>query len=1335
MKTKCPTPKCFQTVLRHTTYVLSVICLLGGMNKLSAQCPLACNDLIQVSVDSNCTALVTPDMLLEAPGDSTVCDYMITLFDENDNPLPDDIIRRDQVGKTIKARVELGANSCWSLIRVEDKTAPFIECSVPDTVMCNVDNYLISNDTVIENCDVADTIIVSDEFIDFPCDSAFSGVRIICRFYVDAWGNASDTCCHRIYFSRPQLEEIDFPADTIFTCDNFPGADPSITGVPTWNGVPLYPDRGVCEINISYKDDTLDICPESYKIIREWLVYDWCLPSTGNNPRLEYQVIKIVDEEGPVVYCPTADRHRDTTSSDIWTCTGTYVLPEPIVLDSANQPILDSGAIYIISECSEVSYTVKHVPADEPDDCTPDPNVIPSDKNITFDRRLNRFVATDLPIGCNWFYYTFTDECGNTTQCVFDIYVEDDVPPVAVCDEHTIVSLGIDGTAKVYATSLDDGSWDNCELDTMLVRRMDFGRPCGNDIRDYRNYVEFCCADDGQTRMVEFVVWDASGNSNTCMVEVEVQDKMPPIVTCPPNITVSCDFDRSDLSVFGTIVNARFNQVRKPIVIDDPYVQFSGPALDGEYYDNCIATFRVEEVDSVECGNGEIYRTFIVTDKNGREARCTQVITVRDFEPFEIIPDDWPDNYTSSTTCANDLDLDPSVTGEPRIRNEDCGSIFVGYDDQVFNIEPDACLKVLRKWTVIDWCYYDPNSREPEGVWTHTQVIKITNSIPPTFTSSCDDQEFDLFGAKCTEDIRLTATATDDCTAEEDIRWRWHLDVDNDGIPDTSGTGNDFVITLTAGDYEIWWTAIDQCDNESKCHYNFSVIDKKKPTPYCRTGINTVLMERSMSVTIWAKDFDIASEDNCTAPEDLEFAFLINGVFEPSMTFDCNDLGIQTIRMYVIDEAGNFDYCETTIDIQDPNNICGTANIVSVGGYIRTNVGDDVKDVTVNLIKKSNNLIKSTTTGADGFFTFDDVYTESSYILEAEKNDKPLNGVSTKDLVLIQRYLLGMQPMANGYQMIAADANNNEEVTAADIAELRKLILGNIAGFRNGQNSWRFVNAGSVPPVHNPFPFNESMNYDNLSSDKMSSNFKAVKIGDINGDAEVNATGNSTRGGGSDWMITIEDREFEAQEWVEVPVYAEAGELVGMQMTLDLQNSSLSVEDVVSGQMDICDECYRIDEGLLTISWYDVYPVELNDKDPIFTLIFRSETSGDLSDALEVTSDVTTAEAYRDIDDVMNVRLSVKKTRTTQLPYALYQNVPNPFTSSTVIGFSVPTSQDVKLTIFDVSGKVHQVLEGHFEKGYHEFMIDSDKLNVEGVLYYQLSAGTYTSTRKMLMLR
>lgn len=53
-----------------------------------------------------------------------------------------------------------------------------------------------------------------------------------------------------------------------------------------------------------------------------------------------------------------------------------------------------------------------------------------------------------------------------------------------------------------------------------------------------------------------------------------------------------------------------------------------------------------------------------------------------------------------------------------------------------------------------------------------------------------------------------------------------------------------------------------------------------------------------------------------------------------------------------------------------------------------------------------------------------------------------LDGVSTLDLVRIQRHILGIQPFKNKYNLAAADCNDNGSVTASDLAELRKLLLG-----------------------------------------------------------------------------------------------------------------------------------------------------------------------------------------------------------------------------------------------------------------------------------------------------
>ncbi|MDX1408014.1 MAG: hypothetical protein R3330_07770, partial [Saprospiraceae bacterium] len=51
--------------------------------------------------------------------------------------------------------------------------------------------------------------------------------------------------------------------------------------------------------------------------------------------------------------------------------------------------------------------------------------------------------------------------CLQSSQAQYNCY-NDTQPPIAICDAHTVVSLGADGKATLYASTLDDGSYDNC---------------------------------------------------------------------------------------------------------------------------------------------------------------------------------------------------------------------------------------------------------------------------------------------------------------------------------------------------------------------------------------------------------------------------------------------------------------------------------------------------------------------------------------------------------------------------------------------------------------------------------------------------------------------------------------------------------------------------------------------------------------------------------------------------------------------------------------------------------------------------------------------------------
>ena len=85
--------------------------------------------------------------------------------------------------------------------------------------------------------------------------------------------------------------------------------------------------------------------------------------------------------------------------------------------------------------------------------------------------------------------------------------------------------------------------------------------------------------------------------------------------------------------------------------------------------------------------------------------------------------------------------------------------------------------------------------------------------------------------------------------------------------------------------------------------------------------------------------------------------------------------------------------------------------------------------------------------------------------------------------------------------------------------------------------------------------------------------------------------------------------------------------------------------------------------------------------------------------------------------------------------YAISQNYPNPFNPSTKIKYSVPQSSNVVIKVFDILGNEIETLVNE-EKPAGTYQVNWNANNLpSGVYYYQLEAGTFIQTRKMLLLK
>ena len=131
-------------------------------------------------------------------------------------------------------------------------------------------------------------------------------------------------------------------------------------------------------------------------------------------------------------------------------------------------------------------------------------------------------------------------------------------------------------------------------------------------------------------------------------------------------------------------------------------------------------------------------------------------------------------------------------------------------------------------------------------------------------------------------------------------------------------------------------------------------------------------------------------------------------------------------------------------------------------------------------------------------------------------------------------------------------------------------------------------------------------------------------------------------------------------------------------------------------------------------------------------LQFVVTQSGKFADMISLTNKVAATEAYTFADEILDVRFETGNAN--EVEFALYQNEPNPWNSSTMIGFDLPDEGEVKLTLVDMTGKTIKVIEGYYKAGRQSIELLKKDVPGNGILYYRLDSGNYSATKKMIRL-
>jgi len=411
---------------------------------------LACNDDVQVSVNENCQAVLTADMILEAGEDNTEYSLMvmngtIPLSDLDSGNTNNFVVGENFIGIELTVRVieNTTDNFCWGAFTMEDKAAPSLDCS--DLSIACTEVLPISGVGVVatDNCSAVTLEIVDESTnIEGLCDAAI-GV-VVTRTYtaIDAAGNQSETnCIQQITITRPTV--VDFPNDIAWYCSDVaansnltaateltcttlvPNADignsldatdlaanPCLTN--SGSGVPTVAEGVYCNYAVTSDDETLLLCEDSentFKIIRTWTVLDWCTNSLISfndanengvqdaNEEDNIQIVKVIDDIAPVISIPAnADLSLSTNIAGLYPlpCRTTEGLPVPVITD----------------DCSTFTYSI-----------FTEVGEVLAGGNIP---------SPGLPIGTHEVTYVAIDQCGNSSELTVTIEVVDQMIIVAL---------------------------------------------------------------------------------------------------------------------------------------------------------------------------------------------------------------------------------------------------------------------------------------------------------------------------------------------------------------------------------------------------------------------------------------------------------------------------------------------------------------------------------------------------------------------------------------------------------------------------------------------------------------------------------------------------------------------------------------------------------------------------------------------------------------------------------------------------------------------------------------------------------------------------------------
>ncbi len=578
------------------------------------------------------------------------------------------------------------------------------------------------------------------------------------------------------------------------------------------------------------------------------------------------------------------------------------------------------------------------------------------------------------------------------------------------------------------------------------------------------------------------------------------------------------------------------------------------------------------------------------------------------------------------------------------------------------------------------------------------------------------------FTANITDETSVSLSAT---TQDTTATYAWTF-----GDGSSAAESNPTVTYAAPGTYEICLTISNPCDTAMTCQT--VTVGSGGPVRFVLNDLNGIAND-TVIVPITVQNFvDIVSYQKTIQIQDTSIARIV-GISDPNLEgltldnfhqvnahtvttvwFDATSTGrtlphntVLYNLMVMIDSQVDTCVGISFVESPVPSQVVGimvdevaevpfelvngeicTSESSEITGAIVRETGSAVPGVAINV----SNFDKTPTTNIDGNYLIEKLPLGNAYEITPVLNTPLLESVSTFDIVLINRHILGTRILDSPYKIIAADINQSETITVFDLVLIQRAILGLNASFP-GNSAWRFIPTSyQFPDPLNPFSevFPESLTVNTDVNMIGNQDFVAIKIADVSYNVPSLA-GSATPRSSQNLSLNLEDKQYKAGDLITVPVSAsELNDYAGFQLELDFDRNELDFVAVKAVDLPAFDNnnigVKHLNKGKLQMIWVAPNLDLPTTATTLFNLQFRAKTSGSLSNALQLANRYLASESYTENAEIGQVELNFNDSKAIQsAALAVY---PNPTKGTVELTFENTADEKVELLLYNFTGQL-----------------------------------------------